>query len=69
MVVSSLLLQHTTNSSGGGVAGKDKCTRAQANDDEGALGGNSVMDKCALGGQLKDNSGGGSGGARGGGAR
>ncbi len=40
---------------------KDKGARARANDDEGAQGGNSAVDKdCALGGgQSKDNSGGG----------
>ena len=48
-----------------------KGARARANDDEGARGGNSAVDKdCALGGgQSKDNSGCGGGGARGGGAK
>jgi hypothetical protein len=45
----------------GVVAAKDKHT--QANDDEGALGGNAAVDKCARGGQSKDNSGGGGAGA------
>ena len=42
--------------------GRKKAHATRANDDKGFLVGNAAVDKCALGGQSKDNSGNGSGG-------